>query len=94
MGSLTFFLVDGKAPSRVPYHVQGRRFDPNTLKVAKSGETWSITENNRQLSPCANAEEGETLVRVLKHFQFDQLCHLGPSPKVGVSFFAKESEGR
>jgi hypothetical protein len=89
VGSLTFFLVDGKAPTRVPYHVQGRRFDPNSLKVARSGAAWSITENNRQLLPCANAEEGETLIRVLKHFGFDQLCHLGPSPKVGVSFFAK-----
>jgi hypothetical protein len=86
---LTFFLVDGKAPTRVPYHVQGRRFDPNGLRVAKQGEKWAVTENNRHLLDCASAEEGETLIRVLKHFQFDQLCHLGPSARVGVSFFAK-----
>jgi hypothetical protein len=89
VGSLTFFLVNGKAPTRVPYHVQGRRFDPNGLRVAKQGEGWTVTENNRHLLDCASAEEGETLIRVLKHFQFDQLCHLGPSAKVGVSFFAK-----
>jgi hypothetical protein len=89
VGSLTFFLVDGKAPTRVPYHVQGRRFDPNGLKVAKQGAKWAVTENNRHLFDCASAEEGETLIRVLKHFQFDQLCHLGPSGRVGMSFFAR-----
>jgi hypothetical protein len=86
---LTFFLSDGKAPTRVPYAAQGRRFDPNALKVQKLGEKWAVTENARHLLDCANAEEGETLVRVLKHYQFDQLCHLGPTPKLGVSFFAK-----
>jgi hypothetical protein len=85
----TFFLVDGKAPTRVPYATQGRRFDLNALKVQKYGEKWAVTENGRHLLDCANADEGETLVRVLKHYQFDQLCHLGPTPKLGVSFFAK-----
>ena len=44
---LTFFLVDGKAPTRVPYHVQGRRFDPNSLKVSQSAGKWAVTENSR-----------------------------------------------
>jgi len=86
---LTFFLVNGKAPTRVPFYVQGRHFDPGSLRVSKSSEKWAVTEANRHLLDCASAEEGETLIRVLKHFQFDQLCHLGPSPRVGVSFFAK-----
>ena len=87
---LTFFLADGKAPTRIPFNAQGRHFDPNTLKVQKLGERWAVTEtNNRHLLDCAGADEGETLVRVLKHYQFDQLCHLGPTPKLGVSFFAK-----
>jgi hypothetical protein len=85
----TFFLVDGRAPTRVPYHVQGRRFDPNGLKVSQAGGKWAVTENGRHLLDCASAEEGETLVRVLKHYQFDQLCHMGPSARVGLSFFAK-----
>jgi hypothetical protein len=86
---LTFFLVDGKAPTRVPYHTQGQRFDPGLLKVRKIGEKWAVTDNGRPLLDCASAEEGETLIRVLKHYQFDQLCHLGPSPRLGVSFLAK-----
>jgi hypothetical protein len=86
---LTFFLADGKAPRRVPFGVQGRRFDPASLKVRQLGQRWSVTENNRHLFDCASAEEGETLVRVVQHFGFDQLCHLGPTPKLGVSFLAK-----
>ncbi len=86
---LTFFLIDGKAPDNVPFSVQGRRFDPNAIKVQRTTNGWVITENNRQLLTCASAEEGETLIRVLKSFQFDQLCQLGPTPKLGVSFLAK-----
>lgn len=86
---LTFFLVNGKAPTRVPFAAQGNRFDLASLKVVKYGDKFAVTENGKRLFDCASAEEGETLVRVVKHFGFDQLCHLGPSPKTGVSFLAK-----
>lgn len=86
---LTFFLVDGKAPTRVPFAVQGRRFDPSTLKVQNYGDRWAVTENGRHLIDCASADEGETLIRVIKAYGFDQLCHMGPTPRIGVSFFAK-----
>lgn len=86
---LTFFLVDGKAPRKVPFSTQGRRFDLESLKVQRYGDRWAITENGRHLLDCANADEGEVLIRVLKAFQFDQFCHIGPSSKLGISFFAK-----
>jgi hypothetical protein len=86
---LTFFLTDGKAPTRVPLSTQGRRFDPAALKVQQSGDKWVVAENGRPLFDCANADEGETLIRVVRAFGFDQLCHLGPSQRLGVSFFAK-----
>lgn len=86
---LTFFLADGKAPTKVPLMAQGRRYDLTSLKVQQYGQKWAVTENGRHLLDCVNADEGEVLIRVLKAFQFDQLCHLGPTPKLGVSFFAK-----
>jgi hypothetical protein len=86
---LTFFLVNGKAPTRVPFAAQGRRFDPASLKVQPFGGHWAVTENGRHLFDCATQQEGDTLLRVVKHFGFDQLCHVGPSAKVGVSFLAK-----
>jgi hypothetical protein len=86
---LTFFLVDGKAPTRVPFMAQGRQFDLNGLKVRKNAEKWSIAENGRTLFDCASAEEGNTLIRLLQYYQFDQLCHIGPNSKLGITFLAK-----
>lgn len=86
---ITFFLTNGKAPTKVPFNAQGRRFDPGALKVQQQGAKWVVTENGRHVFDCASAEEGETLVRVVKSFGFDQLCHFGPSPRQGVSFLAK-----
>ena len=86
---LTFFLVDGRAPSRVPFHTQGRQFDLNSLKVRKNNERWAVTENGRFLYDCASPDEGEILVRVLQSYRFDQLCHIGPNQKLGISFLAK-----
>jgi hypothetical protein len=86
---MTFFLANGKAPTRVPFAVQGRRFDLNALKVAQYGSRAMVTENGRHLFDCANADEGETVIRVVKQFGFDQLCHIGPPGKLGISFLAK-----
>lgn len=91
MGSagITFFLADGRAPTRVPFSAQGRQFDLNSLKVRKNGEHWAVTDNGRYLFDCASPEEGDTLIRVMQFYQFDQLCHIGPTTKLGVSFFAR-----
>lgn len=86
---VTFFLVNGKAPTRVPFSARGRRFDPAALKVEQVGAGWAVTERGRTLFDCAGAEEGETLIRVIRHFGFDQTCHIGPTPRQGVSFLAK-----
>jgi hypothetical protein len=86
---LTFFLVDGKAPRKVPFSTQVRQFDLESLKVQQYGERWAVTENGRHLFDCVNADEGEVLIRVLKAFKFNQLCHLGPSARLGISFFAQ-----
>jgi hypothetical protein len=86
---LTFFLTDGHAPRRVPLNVQGRSFEPSKLATRQINGKWAVTENGRHLLDCGNADEGETLIRVLKYYQFDQICHLGQSPRQGVTFFAK-----
>jgi len=88
-GGLTFFLVDGKAPTRVPLAVQGRRFDPDALKVHAVGPKWAVTEAGRHLFDVGDAAEGEAVVRLLRHYHFDQLCHVGPSPRTGLVFLAR-----
>jgi hypothetical protein len=88
--NLTFFLRDGKAPTRAPISAQGRAFDPTSLKVQPVNGKWAVTEGGRQLFEVGSAAEGETVVRVLKAYGFDQLAHLtAGGPKGGVTFMVK-----
>ncbi len=86
---VNFFLVNGQAPTRVPFSVQGRRFDTGSLKVHQLGNRWAVTESGRHLFDVPNEKEGEALVRLLKHFQFDQICQVGSSPRASMKFLAK-----
>jgi hypothetical protein len=88
--NLTFFLRDGKAPSRAPLSAQGRAFDPTTLKVQQINGKWAVTEGNRHLLNVGSPQEGENVVRVLKAYGFDQLAHLSAAgPNGGVTFLVK-----
>ena len=87
---LTFFLVNGKAPTRVPLAVQGRRYNLAELKVRPlAADRWAVTEAGRHLFDVASPEEGEAIIRLLGYYQFDQVCQMGPSPRTGLSFLAK-----
>jgi hypothetical protein len=88
-GGVTFFLVNGKAPTRVPFSVQGRRYHLDALKVHRLGDRWAVTESGRHLFDVPNEQEGESLVRLLKHFQFDQVCQVGSSPRASLKFLAR-----
>lgn len=86
---ITFFLVNGKAPTQIPLVVQNRRFDLGTVKAQKVGERWIITENDRHLFDVSGPDEGEAIVRLLRHFRFDQICQIGTPPQTGVMFMAR-----
>lgn len=87
---LTFFLVNGKAPTRAPFAAQGRNFDNSGLKVQQFNQKWAVTDAGRQLFEVGSAQEGETIVRVLRAFGFDQMAHLSAGgAKGGITFFVK-----
>jgi hypothetical protein len=88
--NLTFFLRDGKAPTRAPFAAQGRNFDLVTLKVQQINGKWAVTEGGRHLLDVGGQQEGETVVRVLKAYGFDQSAHLSAgSARGGISFLIK-----
>ncbi len=89
LGTATFFLVDGRAPTRVPFAVQARTYSPADLRVANGPRGWTLTEGGRPLFDAASAEEGEQLAALLKHYRFDQLCRSGPTPRASLTFLAK-----
>ncbi|QJW96649.1 hypothetical protein [Frigoriglobus tundricola] len=87
---LTFFLRDGKAPTRVPFNAQGRNFDLTSLKVQQNNGKWVVTENNKYVFDVSGPQEGEVVIRVLKSYGFDQFAHLSAgSPKGGITFMVK-----
>jgi hypothetical protein len=86
---LTFFLVNGKAPTRVPFAAQGRRFNLADLKAQSINGRWAVTEAGRHLFDVTGPDEGEQLIRLLRHFQFDQVCQLGASPRASLRFLAR-----
>ena len=89
---LTFFLTDGKPPTRAPFNAQGRNFDPAALKVQQINDKWMVTDAGKQLLQVGSAQEGETIVRVLKAYGFDQTAHLSAAgAKGGITFLVKNS---
>ncbi|HEY1192383.1 MAG TPA: hypothetical protein VGE74_32470 [Gemmata sp.] len=87
---LTFFLTNGKAPTRAPYNAQGRSFDKSALRVQQINQKWAVTDAGKQLFEVGSAQEGEIIVRVLKAYGFDQTAHLSAGgSKGGIRFFIK-----
>jgi hypothetical protein len=86
---IAFFLSNGKAPTKVPFSAQGRRFNLADLKAQPINDRWAVTEGGRHLFDVGGPEEGEQLIRLLRHFQFDQLCLLGQTPRAGLQFLAR-----
>jgi hypothetical protein len=88
-GGQTFFLTNGKAPTRVPFSATGRRFDPASLRAGPYGTRWAVTESGRHLFDAADQAEAEGLVKLLKHYGFDTVCQVGTPPRAGMTFLAK-----
>ncbi len=89
---VTFFLTNEKPPTRAPFNAQGRNFDPAALKVQQINSKWAVTDAGRQVFEVASAQEGETIVRVMKAYGFDQTAHLSAGgSKGGISFLVKST---
>lgn len=91
VGELTFFLANGKPPTRVPFSAQGIRFTPTALKVQPADGRWGVYDAGRLVVAAASKEEGEQVVRVIQAFGFDQVCRVGPPGRGGLTFLAKTS---
>ena len=90
---ITFFLVNGLPPAKVPFSVQSTRFNPEDLKVrsASGGQFALYDGGNRQVfGPFVTQVEAEQLAKLMKHYKFDQTCQMGLSSKGGLKFLAKQ----
>jgi hypothetical protein len=88
--NLTFFLRDGKSPTRAPFHAQGRSFDLNFLKVQQINGKWAVTEGGKPLFDVGSQNEGDVVIQVLKAYGFDQTARLSAgTPTGGITFLVK-----
>jgi hypothetical protein len=90
---ISFFLVNGQAPNRVPFSVQASRFDLEALKIRNaSGGQWGLYEGNgRMVFTVPSEKEAEQLLKLLKHYRFDQVCQVGLSSRAGLKFLGKSA---
>lgn len=90
VAGVTFLLVNGAAPTRVPFAAQGSRFSPAGLQVRPADARFAVYDGaGRQLFVVGTKEEGEQLVQVIRAFQFDQTAQVGLSPRASLRFLAK-----
>lgn len=90
LGEMGFFLVNGVAPTRVPFNVQGRRFDPKAVKVrAAEGGYGVYDDTGRLLFRAPTLDEAEPMAKALQSYGFDTVCQLGLSPTSSLRFLAK-----
>ena len=80
--------MNGKAPTRVPFAMQGPRFSPNELRVVNTGERCAVSMQGKPLFDVGSPADGESLIKLLKHFGFDQVCQIGTG-KASLMFLAR-----
>jgi hypothetical protein len=91
VGPATFFLVNGRAPVRVSLAHLSRTFDPVLLVVREVGGRSVVVEPARNgpdklLWEVSGPAEGDALVRLVRHYKFDQVCRAGGG---GLTFLAR-----
>lgn len=88
---VTFFLVNGQPPTRVPFAVQAVRFDTGTLavKAASNGKFGVYEGMGRLLFTCDTDKEAKALVATMQYYGFDTSCQMGLSSKNALRFLAK-----
>lgn len=88
---VSFFLINGQPPTRVPFAVQATRFDRDNLKVKlASGGKYGLYEGQgRLVFACDTEKEAEQLLKVIHQYGFDTSCQMGLGAKSSLRFLAK-----
>jgi len=88
---VTFFLVNGQAPTRVSFAAQATRFDRDAVKVklASSGKYGLYEGHGRQKYAGDTEKEADQLLKVIHQYGFDTTCQVGLGAKSSMRFLAK-----
>lgn len=86
--SLSYWLVDGKAPEG-PLPIQDCvSINPNGLSVKQNGSIWQVLSNGNHAAFSAPSKaEADNIVAVLKYYGFTQSCFIGrPGPSMSYLY--------
>ena len=85
-----FYLVNGAAPTRVPFAARTTPFDPAKLKpTPAAGGVGLADPAGRVLFTVPTDADAADLVRVLRGYGFDTVCQTGATTRSGLRFLAK-----
>ena len=88
--SMTYFLVDGKAPVGPMANEDSIAFDPSKLAVRKVGERWKIMEgtSHMMMDFGANELEARNALALIIKYEFTHMCYVG-RPNPSMTYFRK-----
>jgi hypothetical protein len=82
-----YFLVNGQPPRGTLFGLENVSFHPEELSVREVGGRWVLGDHRRTICDFGDkAEEARTALEVIRHYQFDTLCHVGHGGADGLSF--------
>jgi len=85
-----FFLVNGRPPHGLSLSVRSTSIDPKLIAVKDVGGSWTISDGRRNLFDFgSDSDQAQLVLKVMKHFQFDQLATMGHPLRPGMKFLAK-----
>ncbi|MCE9533131.1 MAG: hypothetical protein K8T89_18690 [Planctomycetes bacterium] len=88
--SFPIFLSNGLAPRGPTLGFNNQRLQPAQMRLQMINKVACITDGARILFEFGdNQSEAELILKVLKHFQFDQFNALGDVTRGGIRFFTK-----
>ena len=85
-----FYLSNGRAPHSAVLGFNTTRLNPAQMRVQSINGGYCITEGVRTVFSFAdNRNDAELVLKVIQHFQFDQVVVLGDPERGGLRLFSR-----
>lgn len=88
-GPATLLFRQEQIAHRLPLHTHVRVFDPRNLRIVTTGQRCFVADQGRPVCDCRDSAEGQTIIAILQAFGCNLLAHIGPTPRQGLTFFAR-----
>jgi hypothetical protein len=88
----SWFLSSGQPPRGSMAGVIGARFQPEMLTIRQSGEHYVLVQGEKPiLDAGTRKEDAECLLDTIRRYQFDEICRIGPTNELCLTFFVRSN---